>query len=102
MAYWAFLETIAERRSSIVSAYRKLARIYHPDLNPGEYAQSNFVKLNDAKDILENEVSRLEYDVSISLRGIEEDVIIIDDEGDTILYYSIWSGERFGNWFMFF
>ncbi len=33
------------KRSSIVSAYRKLARIYHPDRNPGEYAHSNFVKI---------------------------------------------------------
>ncbi len=71
------------KRSSIVSAYRKRARIYHPDRNPGEYAHSNFVKLNHAREILENEVSRLEYDVSIGLRGIEEDVIIIDDYGDT-------------------
>ncbi len=30
---------------------------------------------------MENEVRRLEY-VSIGLSGIEEDVIIIDDDGD--------------------
>ena len=36
-------------------AYKKLVRIYHPDVNKGKDAEINFKLLNNAYEILSNE-----------------------------------------------
>jgi len=47
----------------IKSAYRKLARKYHPDLNPeNKDAKSNFQKINEANEVLSDPVKRKKYD----------------------------------------
>ena len=44
-------------------AFRKLARKYHPDLNPGdERAEDKFKQINDAHEVLSNVDSRRAYD----------------------------------------
>jgi molecular chaperone DnaJ len=62
-----YYETLAVSRSAnedeIRKAYRKLARKYHPDLNPGDKAsEERFKKVQEAYDILSDSKKRQVYD----------------------------------------
>ena len=47
----------------IRQAYRKLARQYHPDINPGDAkAESNFKRINEAYEVLSDPDNRKKYD----------------------------------------
>ena len=46
-------------------AYRKLAREYHPDLNPDPIAHERMAVINEAFEVLSDPVRRTEYDNSI-------------------------------------
>lgn len=49
--------------TDIKKAYRKLARKYHPDLNPGDKeAERKFKELNEANEVLSNSENRTKYD----------------------------------------
>ncbi len=48
---------------AIKQAFRRLARRYHPDLNPGDKtAEDKFKDINEAYEILSDEVKRAQYD----------------------------------------
>lgn len=46
----------------IKKAYRKLARQYHPDTNPGEVSEKKFKEINEANEVLSDPVKRKKYD----------------------------------------
>ena len=47
----------------IKTAYRKLARKYHPDLNPNDKdAKKNFQQINEANEVLSDPEKRKKYD----------------------------------------
>ena len=50
-------------QDEIKKAYRKLARKYHPDLNPGDKtSEQKFKELNEAYEVLGDDKKRAEYD----------------------------------------
>ena len=55
--------------AEIKSAYRKLAKKYHPDLNPGDKdAEEKFKEVNEANDVLSDPAKRKRYDYSTRSR----------------------------------
>jgi len=54
----------------IKKAYRKLARQYHPDANPGDKAaEERFKEISHAHDVLSDEKKRSEYDAGRQMFG---------------------------------
>ena len=50
-------------QTDIKNAYRKLARKYHPDLNPNDKdAKKNFQQINEANEVLSDPEKRKKYD----------------------------------------
>src|SRR6266550_2368632 len=51
--------------NEIKRAFRKLARRYHPDINPGDrHAEERFKRITEAYDILSDPLKREFYDVN--------------------------------------
>lgn len=57
-------------QDEIKKAYRKLARKYHPDQNPGDKAaEERFKKITEAHSVLSNEQDRKQYDALRAMGG---------------------------------
>ncbi|MGN0808041.1 MAG: molecular chaperone DnaJ [Candidatus Coproplasma sp.] len=58
-------------QDEIKSAYRKLAKKYHPDFNPGDTAAAEkFKEINEANSILSDEEKRKQYDYELEHPGM--------------------------------
>src|ERR1044072_6616188 len=67
MDYHDYYKTVGVERSAseadIKKAYRKLARQYHPDINPGNTAaEAKFKEINEAYEVLSDKEKREKYD----------------------------------------
>lgn len=49
-------------KADIKAAYRKLARKYHPDLNPGKESEDKFKEVAEAWEVLGDDTRRVEFD----------------------------------------
>lgn len=57
--------------SEIKSAFRKLAKRYHPDLNPAENAKEKFIEIEVAYSCLSDSKTRLAYDRLLKMQRME-------------------------------
>lgn len=66
MKYQDYYETLGIKRDAtdaeIKSAYRKLARKYHPDVNKTKEAEEKFKNINEAYEVLGDKEKRQRYD----------------------------------------
>ncbi|CRG99401.1 DnaJ protein, putative [Plasmodium relictum] len=79
--YYTYLSvTPNATKQEIQTAYRQAAKVYHPDKNPDEYADSSFIKLKLAYDILADDIRRSNYNRFGDYKNGE-----IDDNTATLL-----------------
>ena len=74
MANKNYYETLGgDKKASeadIKSAYRKLAKMYHPDLHPNdEAAAAKFKEINEAYEVLSDQQKRAAYDYELEHPG---------------------------------
>src|SRR5712691_8749104 len=71
MNYYVLLGVDRKARLlEIKKAYRKLARRYHPDLNPGDArAEERFKQISQAYEVLSDPQKRKAYDLQADLGG---------------------------------
>src|ERR1700741_5642428 len=79
MARRDFYEVLGVARDAsaddIQSAYRKLARTYHPDVNKDPGAEDRFKEVSEAYDVLSDPEQRRRYDAfGPDFRQVPEDV----------------------------
>jgi curved DNA-binding protein len=61
--YYAILGVAPDaEKADIKAAYRKLARKYHPDLNPGKESEEKFKEVAEAWEVLGDDTRRAEFD----------------------------------------
>ena len=85
MKYKDYYETLGINRSAsdaeIKSAYRKLARKYHPDVNKTKEAEEKFKDINEAYEVLGDKQKRQRYDsLGANWQGGALDLILIKEE----------------------
>jgi len=67
-------------QEDIKKSYRRLALIYHPDINPSEEAKAEFQEINEAYSILSDEEKRKLYDNPFQISVPDIDVFKNDNK----------------------
>ena len=62
-------------KEEIKIAYRKLVRIYHPDVNKTKEAENYFKLLNNAAETLLDDTKRLQYDTLAGVLRNKKDYV---------------------------
>lgn len=70
-------------KEEIKIAYRKLVRIYHPDVNQTKEAETYFKLLNNAAETLLDDAKRLQYDTLAGISRIKKDYVKNDNTPKT-------------------
>jgi molecular chaperone DnaJ len=65
--------------NEIKTAFRRLARLNHPDVNPGQDAEQKFLQILEAYEALGDPERRREFDLSIPGAGHATGTFTIDD-----------------------
>ncbi len=82
--YYRILEVPpAAKADEIKKAYRRLALKFHPDTNPGEYAQVHFIAIKEAYEVLRDDNRRKKYDEERWLSGMSsraKDMVAVTPE----------------------
>ena len=61
--YYHILDVAPDAETSTIkAAYRRMARKYHPDLNPGKESEEKFKEVAEAWEVLKDKRRRAEYD----------------------------------------
>lgn len=66
-------------KEEIKIAYRKLVRIYHPDVNQTKEAETYFKLLNNAAETLLDDAKRLQYDTLAGISRVKKDYVKNDE-----------------------
>jgi len=70
----------ADSADVIGKAYRKLAKKYHPDLNPGnKTAEAKMSEISEAWEVLGDKERRKEYDLNLS--GVKQPKPFVSEQG---------------------
>lgn len=72
-------------REEIKQSYKKLVRLYHPDVNKG--SENYFKQINYAFDVLLDENKRQEYNVSLNIQQLREATQSIDKKPAFMAFY---------------
>ncbi len=86
-------------QAEIKTAYRRLARKYHPDVNPGDVETAKkFKEIKEAYDVLRNPLTRDKYDqyghkgLDPSFQGTaENEFVITDSEAEPVMSGDLFS-----------
>lgn len=73
--------TLDSSSEEIVSAYRSLAKAFHPDISTHPNAESLFLKITAAYEVLSDPKMRREYDYSLGRNGGDADDAFGDGAG---------------------
>jgi len=72
--YYQILQVDIQASSEVIeAAYRRLARLYHPDLNKNMNAVTKMQELNEAYNVLRDPVQRRRYDEKLRLATSQQD-----------------------------
>lgn len=77
MNYYELLGVVKDAdQAAIKAAFRKKAKKYHPDINPGNVqAEKIFKELNEAYSVLSDETKRKKYDRELAgTSGLDEEI----------------------------
>ncbi|MFN8473230.1 MAG: J domain-containing protein [Anaerolineae bacterium] len=89
--YYAVLQVSPTAETAIIeAAYRQLARLYHPDVNPAPGAKERMQAINAAYEVLGDPQRRAEYDAARAAR-LKAGARLLDVERD-----GEWIGFRLG------
>jgi molecular chaperone DnaJ len=82
--YYRILEVATSaKQEDVKKAFRRLAKLYHPDINTNQYTETHFREIQEAYEVLGNTAQRRRYDEERWLNGMGDrarDQVVITPE----------------------